>query len=54
MTGAKPVKRIVATVFDVIVYLERDSKNGRRRVSEVLKVNGVLPSDEYDIEVVPC
>lgn len=54
LNGKTPIRRMIARVVDVLVFMERDRTNGRRRVSEVVRVGGVSENDEYITEAVPA
>lgn len=54
LNGKTPVRRMIARVVDVLVFMERDRETGRRRVTEVSRVLGVdETNDTYSLEEIP-
>ena len=55
LNGKTPIRRMIARVVDVLVFMHRDRETGRRRVTEVARVLGVDDaSDSYILEEVPA
>ncbi len=53
LNGKTPVRRMIARVVDVLVYMHRDRRTGRRRVGEIARVDGVDAQDAYVVEEIP-
>ncbi len=54
LNGKMPIRRMIARVVDVLVFMERDRATGRRRVTEVARVHGVDDADNYILEEIPA
>ncbi len=54
LNGKTPIRRMIARVVDVLVFMERNRENGRRRVLQVARVLGVDDeNDTYKLEDIP-
>ncbi len=55
LNGKTPIRRMIARVVDVLVFMQRDRDTGRRRVSEIARVHGVDEmTDSYILEEIPA
>ena len=50
LNGKMPIRRMIARVVDVLVFMERNRDTGRRGITQVARVHGVDENDAYVIE----
>ncbi len=54
LNGKRPVREMVAETVQLAIFMARDRRTGRRRLTEVIRIDGINAAGKYRVNEVPA